>query len=71
MRLQMNWKEELKVHLIYSFQDRTDMYMVMKYFKNVDLQKVISELQQVAEEERVMRVCGIFGWMIRALDFLH
>ncbi|KAA6383359.1 MAG: hypothetical protein EZS28_021114 [Streblomastix strix] len=45
------------------------MYMVMEYCENGDLRKVISELQQVPEEER--RECGIFGQMIRTLDFLH
>ncbi|KAA6384377.1 MAG: hypothetical protein EZS28_020099 [Streblomastix strix] len=39
------------------------MYMVMECCENGDLLKVISELQQDPEEERVM--------MIRALDFLH
>ncbi|KAA6377001.1 MAG: hypothetical protein EZS28_027474 [Streblomastix strix] len=67
----MNWKDELKVRLIYTFQDRTDTYLVMEYCENGDLLKVISELQQVPEEERIMRECGIFGQMIRALDFLH
>ncbi|KAA6348592.1 MAG: hypothetical protein EZS28_051973 [Streblomastix strix] len=59
------------VRLVYTFQDRTDMYMVMEYYENGDLLKVIIELQQVAEEERVMRIFGIFVQMIRALDFLH
>ncbi|KAA6327878.1 MAG: hypothetical protein EZS28_053779, partial [Streblomastix strix] len=42
------------VGLVYTFQDRTDMYMVMEYCENGDLLKVISELQQDPEEERVM-----------------
>ncbi|KAA6364464.1 MAG: hypothetical protein EZS28_040009, partial [Streblomastix strix] len=59
------------VRLIYTFQDRTDMYMVIKYCKNGDLFKVISELQLVPKDERIMREWGIFGQMIRALEFLH
>ncbi|KAA6372250.1 MAG: hypothetical protein EZS28_032224, partial [Streblomastix strix] len=45
------------------------MYMVMEYCEIGELLKVISELQQVPEEEQ--REQGIFGQMIRALDFLH
>ncbi|KAA6372542.1 MAG: hypothetical protein EZS28_031933 [Streblomastix strix] len=52
--------KETGVRLVYTFQDRTDMYMVMEYCENGDLLKVTSELQQVPEEERVMRECGIF-----------
>ncbi|KAA6364294.1 MAG: hypothetical protein EZS28_040179 [Streblomastix strix] len=64
-------KSKFTVRLVYTFQDRTDMYMVMEYCENGNLLKVIIELQQVPEEERIMSVCGIFGQMIRALDFLH
>ncbi|KAA6390333.1 MAG: putative Kinase/ NEK, partial [Streblomastix strix] len=64
-------ESKFTVRLVYTFQDRTDMYMVMEYCENGDLRKVITELQQVPEEERVMRVWEIFGQMIRALDFLH
>ncbi|KAA6359312.1 MAG: hypothetical protein EZS28_045162 [Streblomastix strix] len=56
-------ESKFTVRLVYTFQDRTDMYMVMEYCENGDLLKVISELQQVPKEERVI--------MIRALDFLH
>ncbi|KAA6356129.1 MAG: hypothetical protein EZS28_048345 [Streblomastix strix] len=66
-----NLESKFKVGLIYTFQDRTDMYMVMEYCENWDLLKVIIELQQDPDEERVIRECGIFGQMIRALDFLH
>ncbi|KAA6373573.1 MAG: hypothetical protein EZS28_030899, partial [Streblomastix strix] len=64
-------ESKFTVGLVYTFQDRTDMYMVMEYCENGDLRKVLNELQQFPEEERVMRECGIFGQMIRALDFLH
>ncbi|KAA6369297.1 MAG: hypothetical protein EZS28_035176, partial [Streblomastix strix] len=64
-------ESKYNVGLVYTFQDHTDMYMIMEYCENGDLLKVISELQQFSDEERVMRVCGIFGQMIRALDFLH
>ncbi|KAA6366132.1 MAG: hypothetical protein EZS28_038341, partial [Streblomastix strix] len=61
------------VRLVYTFQDRTDMYMVMEYCENGDLLKVISELQQFPEEELVIisQQYVIFGQMIRALDFRH
>ncbi|KAA6359470.1 MAG: hypothetical protein EZS28_045003, partial [Streblomastix strix] len=42
------------VRRVYTFQDHTDMYMVMEYCENGDLLKVISELQQVPEEELVI-----------------
>ncbi|KAA6381860.1 MAG: hypothetical protein EZS28_022612 [Streblomastix strix] len=63
--------KETEVLLVYTFQDHTEIYMVMEYFENEDLRKVITKLQQVPEEERVMRECAIFGQMIRALDLLH
>ncbi|KAA6376193.1 MAG: putative NEK protein kinase [Streblomastix strix] len=64
-------ESKFTVRLVYTFQDRADMYLVMEYCENGDLRKVITELQQLPEEERVMRVWAIFGQMIRALDFLH
>ncbi|KAA6356106.1 MAG: hypothetical protein EZS28_048367, partial [Streblomastix strix] len=48
------FESKFTVRLVYTFQDRTDMYMVMEYCENGDLLKVISELQQDPEEERVM-----------------
>ncbi|KAA6333504.1 MAG: hypothetical protein EZS28_053163 [Streblomastix strix] len=59
------------VRLVYTFQDHTEIYIVMEYFENGDLRKVITKLQQVPEEERINRECGIFGQMIGAQDFLH
>ncbi|KAA6367982.1 MAG: hypothetical protein EZS28_036491 [Streblomastix strix] len=56
-------ESKFTVRLVYTFQDHRDMYMVMEYFENGDLRKVLNELQQVPIDERVM--------MIRALDFLH
>ncbi|KAA6378960.1 MAG: putative Serine/threonine protein kinase [Streblomastix strix] len=64
-------ESKFTVRLAYTFQDRTDMFLVTEYCENGDLRKVITELQQFPEEERVMRVWAIFGQMIRALDFLH
>ncbi|KAA6374192.1 MAG: hypothetical protein EZS28_030280, partial [Streblomastix strix] len=64
-------ESKFNVRLVYTIQDHTDMYMVMEYCENGDLLKVISELQQVHEQERITLVWGIFGQMIRALDFLH
>ncbi|KAA6385234.1 MAG: putative NEK protein kinase [Streblomastix strix] len=64
-------ESKFTVRLVYTFQDRTDMFLVTEYCENGDLRKVITELQQVPEEERVMRVWAIFGQMIRALEFLH
>ncbi|KAA6377339.1 MAG: hypothetical protein EZS28_027135 [Streblomastix strix] len=51
--------KETGVSRVYTFQDRTDMYMVMEYCENRDLQKVISELQQFPKEERVTHIFRI------------
>ncbi|KAA6380131.1 MAG: putative protein kinase,serine/threonine-protein kinase [Streblomastix strix] len=59
------------VRLVYTFQDRVDMYMVMEYCEKGDLRKVITELQQLPEEERVMRVWVLFAQIILSLNFMH
>ncbi|KAA6400359.1 MAG: putative protein kinase,serine/threonine-protein kinase [Streblomastix strix] len=64
-------KHAIMVRLVYTFVDRTDMYMVMEYCENGDLRKVITELQQVPEEERLNRVCELFAQIILSLNFIH
>ncbi|KAA6361868.1 MAG: putative G2-specific protein kinase nim-1 [Streblomastix strix] len=43
----------------------------MEYCEKGDLRKVISDIQNLPQEERVMCVWAIFGQMARALDNLH
>ncbi|KAA6326362.1 MAG: hypothetical protein EZS28_053961, partial [Streblomastix strix] len=59
------------VHLVYTFVDRTDMYLVTDYCEKGDLRKQIIELQKLPEEERLIRVCELFAQIILALNFMH
>ncbi|KAA6387766.1 MAG: putative NEK protein kinase, partial [Streblomastix strix] len=59
------------VRLISKFPDRTELCLIMEYCSQGDLRKVIAELQQLPEEERLMRVWEILAQIFRALDHLH
>ncbi|KAA6389790.1 MAG: putative NEK protein kinase [Streblomastix strix] len=64
-------ESKFTVKLTFSFRDRTDIYLVTDYCEKGDLRKVITELQTLPEEERVIRVWTILEQTIKALDFLH
>ncbi|KAA6366217.1 MAG: putative NEK protein kinase, partial [Streblomastix strix] len=59
------------VRLISKFPDRTELCLIMEYCSQGDLRKVIAELQQLPEEERLMRVWEILAQIFLALDHLH
>ncbi|KAA6384041.1 MAG: putative NEK protein kinase, partial [Streblomastix strix] len=59
------------VSLISTFPDRMELCLIMEYCSQGDLRKVIAELQQLPEEERLMRVWEILAQIFRALDHLH
>ncbi|KAA6376114.1 MAG: putative serine/threonine-protein kinase Nek6 [Streblomastix strix] len=59
------------VQLMWSFIDRTDMYVVTEYCSRGDLRNMMSELQKLPETQRVERVCEIFAQIVLALNFMH
>ncbi|KAA6400864.1 MAG: hypothetical protein EZS28_003608 [Streblomastix strix] len=59
------------IRLLCSFQHNVELCLIMEYCEKGDLRKVIFDIQNLPEEERVMCVWAIFGQMARALDNLH
>ncbi|KAA6386421.1 MAG: putative Serine/threonine-protein kinase Nek3 [Streblomastix strix] len=59
------------VRLAWTFIDRTDLYLILEYCSGGDLRKVITNIQQLPEEERLDRVWELFTHITLALDFMH
>ncbi|KAA6398128.1 MAG: putative MAP kinase kinase family domain protein [Streblomastix strix] len=59
------------VRLIWTFTYQTDLYLITEYCERGDLRKVIKELQQLPEKERIEHVWAIFSHVILALNFIH
>ncbi|KAA6392521.1 MAG: hypothetical protein EZS28_011952 [Streblomastix strix] len=57
-----------KVRLISTFPDRMELCLIMEYCSQGDLRKVIAQLQQLPEEERLME---ILAQIFLALDHLY
>ncbi|KAA6392328.1 MAG: putative serine/threonine-protein kinase Nek6, partial [Streblomastix strix] len=51
--------------------DDIELCLVMEYCEKGDLRKVMDELQQLPEEERLMRVWEILAQIFLAVDHLH
>ncbi|KAA6401176.1 MAG: putative MAP kinase kinase family domain protein [Streblomastix strix] len=59
------------VRLMWTFVDRTDLYLISEYCSRGDLRKHIAELQCLPEEERLNHVYELFTQIILSLNFMH
>ncbi|KAA6384211.1 MAG: putative NEK protein kinase [Streblomastix strix] len=59
------------VQLMWTFSDKTDMFVISQYCSRGDLRKVIAELQKLSDEEHLTRVWELFAQIILALNHLH
>ncbi|KAA6368777.1 MAG: putative Serine/threonine-protein kinase Nek3, partial [Streblomastix strix] len=59
------------VRLITAFEHDEDMCIITQFYSKGDLRKFIGEIQELSEEERVMKVWAIVAQVIRSVDYLH
>ncbi|KAA6378709.1 MAG: putative Serine/threonine-protein kinase Nek3, partial [Streblomastix strix] len=59
------------VRLEWTFTEGPDMYVVTEYCSRGDTRKLIKELQQLPQEERINHVWELFAQMVLALNFMH
>ncbi|KAA6398669.1 MAG: putative Serine/threonine-protein kinase Nek3 [Streblomastix strix] len=59
------------VRLMWTFVDHSSLYIITEYYSGSDLRKVIAELQELPDEEKVARIWEIFAQIILAVDYIH
>ncbi|KAA6385848.1 MAG: putative serine/threonine-protein kinase Nek3 [Streblomastix strix] len=67
----INLASPFTVLLVCVFPHDVELCLVMEYCEKGDLRKVMAELQQLPEEERLMRVWEILAQIFLAVDHLH
>ncbi|KAA6353286.1 MAG: hypothetical protein EZS28_051187, partial [Streblomastix strix] len=66
-----NLASPFTVQLVCVFPHDVELCLVMEFCEKGDLRKVMTELQQLPEEERLMRVWEILAQIFLAVDHLH
>ncbi|KAA6392907.1 MAG: putative NEK protein kinase [Streblomastix strix] len=71
VELMRRLSSKFTVRLIWTFIHQTDLFLITEYCERGDLRKVIKELQQLPEQERIEHVWAIFSHVTLALNFIH